>query len=424
MPQENVSVDLRQVLFEMASALDAVGVDDIHHGHRVAYIAYQCAQRMGWNQERAQMAFALGLIHDCGVSQAEERTSLLSSLTPTDTRRHCIKGFHLLNSCKPLTELALPILHHHTWWQDLVEHDGLSEEDKQFAALIFLSDRVDYLHTEYTLDSFGNITDASRNEIAKSILQLSGTMFEPNQVQHMLELVDSDDFWFSMDPRYIEKSLAQRFSPVPFFSQQLDLEETIEVAELFAQLVDAKSSFTFHHSKNVAKLTEYLGLLMGFSPRFQRMLYLAGLVHDIGKLNTPVSILHKPSELTDEEYVCIRRHAADTRQALVKMFHSQAVIDWASNHHERLDGSGYPLGKTAKELDKPSRIVAVADVFQALTQSRPYRQGLSLEQAMLILQELVEDGQLDQEIFACLRQHAQVCYQISVSCSDVKMASA
>ncbi|MFB9216366.1 HD-GYP domain-containing protein [Vibrio sinaloensis] len=420
---DNVSVDLRQVLFEMASALDAVGVDDIHHGHRVAYIAYRCAQRMGWGEERAQIAFSLGLIHDCGVTQSEERAALFAEMAPQDTLNHCLKGYQLLKACQPLSVLAMPILHHHTWWCELNTLPEVSEEDKQFAALIFMSDRVDYLHANYCPDSYGNVTHKSRKVISQELLANTGIMFEPNQVQHMVELLDSDDFWFSMDSRYIE-SLANRFDAVPFFSTQLALEETISVAEFFAQIVDAKSSFTFEHSRNVAKLTEFLGFQLGYSERFQRMLYLAGLVHDIGKLKTPVDILHKPSLLTEEEYVCIRRHATDTRHALMKMFHCQEVIDWASNHHERLDGSGYPLGKMADELDQPSRIVAIADVFQALTQSRPYREGVPLSEAMTIISELVEDNKLDQTVFRCLQHYDQKCYALSIGESNYETASA
>jgi HD-GYP domain-containing protein (c-di-GMP phosphodiesterase class II) len=95
------------------------------------------------------------------------------------------------------------------------------------------------------------------------------------------------------------------------------------------------------------------------------------------------------------------------------MFKDSLVIDWAANHHERLDGSGYPLGLTAKQLDGPSRLVAVTDVFQALTQSRPYRAGLSLEKSLSILEELVDDGKLDRQVFECISANREVCYRIS-----------
>ncbi|MFM2587895.1 HD domain-containing phosphohydrolase [Vibrio sp. TBV020] len=412
LPKTDLSVDLRRVLFEIAYALDAVGFDDTYHGHRVAYIAYRCAQQMGWSEQRAQKAFSLGLIHDCGVSDTKEIDGLLTTFAPKNTKDHCIKGYQLLKACQPLSEFATPILYHHTWWKELSSLDELSEEDKQFAALVFIADRVDYLHGCYPLDSYGNITQANKINLEGELVANSGTMFDPRQVTGMVELIQCDDFWFSMDSRYIE-TLACQFSSLPFGVHRTGLEQSIEVAELFANIVDAKSSFTYQHSKHVAELAEFLAQKLGYDCRTQRMLYLAGLIHDIGKLKTPNSILHKPSALTDEEYCCIKRHATDSRHALQNMFADSLIIQWAANHHERLDGSGYPLGLNASQLDGPSRLVAVADVFQALTQSRPYREGLSLECTLDIIQELVETGKLDRLVFECLLDYQTTCYQIS-----------
>ncbi len=209
---------------------------------------------------------------------------------------------------------------------------------------------------------------------------------------------------------------------VPFFSSNIGLDETIDIAELFAKVVDAKSTFTFQHSLKVAQLSKYLAKQLAYSPKMQKMLYLAGLVHDIGKLCTPDVVLHKPGKLTAEEYTCIKRHATDTRFILQGIITSPLINEWASNHHERLDGSGYPLGKIAQELDRPSRIVALSDVFQALTQSRPYREDITLQQALQIVGEMVDANQLDREIFDCLTQHADYCYQLSVD-DDIVMQS-
>ncbi|AIW16774.1 HD-GYP domain-containing protein [Vibrio tubiashii] len=408
--QDDVSVDLRRVLFEIAYALDAVGVDDIYHGHRVAYIAYRCAQRMGWNEERCQTVFSLGLIHDCGVSESAEVGELLAALAPRNTRKHCVKGYELLKACRPLSELAMPVLLHHTWWQELKGIHAVSDDVKQYATLLFLADRLDYLHGNYALDSYGNITEASKKSIIGELQANSGTMFEPTQVGVMSELVQCDDFWFSMEARYIE-SLSYTFTPL--YRDPIGLDESIEVAELFAQIVDAKSSFTYQHSLHVAQLAEFFARKLGYSERARKMLYLSGLIHDIGKLKTPSAILHKPAQLSNEEYACIRRHATDSRHAIQRMFTNQQIVEWASNHHERLDGSGYPLGLAAHQLDEPSRLIAVTDVFQALTQSRPYREGLPLEEAIKIIEEMVNRNQLDRKVFDCLVENAQECYRIS-----------
>ncbi|WP_185962429.1 HD-GYP domain-containing protein [Vibrio furnissii] len=408
---EEVSVDLRKVLLGIAQALDAVGFDEPHHSHRVGYMAYRCAKLMGWDEEQAQLAFSTGLVHDCGSTQSSASMPLFFPFQPGSFARHCEKGYNLLSECAPLSCFATPVLYHHTPWSEL-QHLPIADTDKELATLIYLVNRVDHLYRQQTKDKYGNLSAAAKQSIANQLQQHSGSVFEANMVQHMTELVDNDDFWFAMHPHYIEAQMLN-LDVVPFFSSNLGLEQTIAIAELFAKVVDAKSTFTFQHSLKVAQLSKYLAKQLAYSPKMQNMLYLAGLVHDIGKLRTPDVVLHKPGKLTAEEYTCIKRYATDTRFILQGIITSPRICEWASNHHERLDGSGYPLGKTTLDLDRPSRIIAVSDVFQALTQSRPYRDGISLEKALSIVESLVDANQLDREIFTCLKQHAECCYQIS-----------
>ncbi|RTZ18148.1 HD domain-containing protein [Vibrio aquaticus] len=415
--KDDVSVDMHRVLFEIAYALDAVGHDETYHGHRVAYIAYQCAVKLGWDEEKSRMAFSLGLIHDCGVSESKELNILLSAFVPKNTERHCMKGYELLLKCGPLKKFAVPVLYHHTPWEQLASIPYISPSDKSLASLVFLADRVDYLHRSQPVDGYGNVTSQTKRQIASELVDNAGAMFEPQQVQAMGELLQCDDFWFSMESRHIE-SLSDKFVETGSKMASTGLEDSISVAELFAQIVDAKSSFTYQHSYHVARLAEFLAQKLGYDSRSCRMLYLAGLIHDIGKLKTPSKILHKADALTEDEYRCIKRHATDSRHALENMFHQSSIIDWAANHHERLDGSGYPLGLTKEQLDGPSRLVAVTDVFQALTQSRPYRAGLSLEESMSILKSLVDEEKLDRTIFNCVDTYRDQCYRISTGCEE------
>ncbi|WP_394250040.1 HD-GYP domain-containing protein [Vibrio profundi] len=408
---KGVTVDLRRALFGIAKALDNIGVETKNHGQRVGYIAYKCALSVGWEEEQAQLAFYLGLIHDCGVTQGDELMGLLSEFVPHGTHKHCQKGYQILKECPALSIFSKPVLYHHTPWRELKD-TPISLLEKELAAVVMLADRVDYLYGETASDRFGNLTRDSKSYIVQCLTASMDDLFEPNLVQHMCELVDTDDFWFSMEINYIE-SMSSKLAPIPFFSQHMSLDETISFGEFIAKVVDAKSSFTFQHSLKVGQLSEYLAKQLGYSSPTQRKMYLAGLVHDIGKLQTPSDVLHKAGSLTEEEYCCIKRHATDTRFSLQELFLSDQICEWASNHHERLDGSGYPLGKTAEQLDQPSRIIAVVDVFQALTQSRPYRAGMSLEQTIAILKELVDTHKLDKEVFSCLSKHAEYCYELS-----------
>lgn len=405
-------VNLRQTFFCIARALDSIGIDDINHGHRVGYMAYSCAKAMEWSEEECQFVFSLGLIHDCGVAQKRDFYYLLENMQPDNVRQHCVRGYKLLSQCPPLAFFADAILYHHTPWEEL-KHINISDRDKRFAALIFLADRVDYLKELYPRDEFSNVTQQARNEVCLEIGRLSGTLFESDLVRQMQSLLSNEFIWFSMEAYHIE-ALSQSLPPTSFFEQKLEAEDVVAIAMLMANIVDAKSQFTFYHSQKVAEICHSLAQQMGLSSEMQKALYLTGLVHDIGKLHTPEEILHKRGKLNESEYLCIQRHSTDSRYTLQMMFGQSAVCEWAANHHERLDGSGYPRGLQGTEIDLPSRIIAVADVFQALTQARPYRGRMSLEEVMQIMSHEVSCGRLDSKVFDVLLKNEKAYYELSI----------
>jgi HD-GYP domain-containing protein (c-di-GMP phosphodiesterase class II) len=128
-----------------------------------------------------------------------------------------------------------------------------------------------------------------------------------------------------------------------------------------------------------------MGERLGFDAAAKRDLVRAGLLHDIGKLGVSNRILDKPGRLTDGEFARIREHPKLTYDILSRVTPFHGIVETAANHHERLDGSGYHRGLTAEDLDLPSRILAVADVYDALTQERPYREALPKEKALEVL---------------------------------------
>ncbi|TQP12401.1 HD-GYP domain-containing protein [Vibrio cholerae] len=414
------NVNLRQAFFCIARALDSVGVDDINHGHRVGYMAYSCAQAMEWSEEECQLVFALGLIHDCGVAQKRDFYRLLENMQPDNTQQHCVRGNELLSNCPPLAPFADAILYHHTPWDEL-KNIAISDRNKRFAALIFLADRVDYLKELYPRDEYGNVTQEARNQVCLEIGRLSGSLFERDLVRTMQHLLSKEFIWFSMEHHHIE-AMGHNLPPTPFFEQKLGVEEIMSIAMLMANVVDAKSQFTFQHSQKVAELCQHLAKELGLNVEMQKALYLTGLVHDIGKLHTPEEILHKPGKLNESEYLCIQRHSTDSRYTLQMVFGQSVVCEWAGNHHERLDGSGYPRGLQGSAIDLPSRIIAIADVFQALTQARPYRGSMSLNEVMNIMRHEVSCGRLDSQVFDVIVRNSQQYYQLSIAESPTEWA--
>ena len=137
---------------------------------------------------------------------------------------------------------------------------------------------------------------------------------------------------------------------------------------------------------------------MGFDEETVQKMYLAGALHDSGKVEVGNESLEKPGRLTEDEFAVMKHHAAYTYSILSDVDDFDEIRDWAAFHHERLDGTGYPFGKTAAELNTQERMMACIDIYQALTESRPYKKGMPHEKACEILWDMAKKGWLDETI--------------------------
>ena len=164
-----------------------------------------------------------------------------------------------------------------------------------------------------------------------------------------------------------------------------DAADIDRIAGAFADIVDAKSPFTGSHSRRTAAIAERLAGPLHLGAGATIEVRRAALLHDLGKLSVPNSILDKPGRLTDAEFLLIKRHPEMTHRILAPIPTFSVVAELAAAHHERLDGTGYFRGLAAESLALSARIVAVADVFEALTADRPYRAGMTTEQALSVI---------------------------------------
>lgn len=175
------------------------------------------------------------------------------------------------------------------------------------------------------------------------------------------------------------------------------------VSALVERLME-KDPSTAGHVQRVAMLAVQMGEHLKLPTGRLRLLAAGGLLHDIGKLAVPEEILRKPLQLSDEEFAVVQRHPVDGRLLLSELggFH-ELVLELVESHHERLDGTGYPHGRSAQELPLEVRILAVADVFDALTTDRPYRSAVDALDALDELAAQAGSG-LDPRCIAALRE--------------------
>jgi HD-GYP domain-containing protein (c-di-GMP phosphodiesterase class II) len=222
-----------------------------------------------------------------------------------------------------------------------------------------------------------------------------GTWFDPALVDALCAFEDDADFWGSLErPRVAVWEPADRVETVD--QPRLD-----RVAEAFATVVDAKSPYTGRHSEGVARIALGLAHLLGLDERTRRDIYRAGLLHDIGKLGVSNRILDKRGPLDADEWREVRRHPLTSLQILRRVSALGNVARISGLHHERLDGSGYYLGFDGTQLDLPARVLAVADVAEALSAHRPYRDALGPDEVLAIMSR--EAGTtLDAEAFEAL----------------------
>ena len=190
-------------------------------------------------------------------------------------------------------------------------------------------------------------------------------------------------------------------------AQRLE-EQHIATIGALASAIDARDPYTAGHSVRVGDLSAELGAGMGMPKQALHHLRVGGLLHDIGKIGVRDTILLKPSALTVEERRLIEQHPTIGLRILEGAHLPREVLEIVGGHHERLNGSGYPLGLSAEEISMFPRLTAVADMYDALTTDRPYRPGLSPQEALRILWRDAEGGALDSEAVATMRRIARL----------------
>jgi HD-GYP domain-containing protein (c-di-GMP phosphodiesterase class II) len=224
-----------------------------------------------------------------------------------------------------------------------------------------------------------------KKEALDAARRRSGRWFSPGLVKAVISLSRSGRLWEGLE----KEDLAEEVMELEPADKRLTADDqTVDnICLAFAEIIDAKTPFTYQHSNGVADAAVDIGRHFGFSEKETRRLRRAALLHDIGKLGVSNAILEKPGKLTSEEFESVRKHPFFSFEILRRI---PAFADFsfdAAAHHERLDGKGYWRGLNAEQLTLPARVLAVADVFDALRAKRPYRDALPLEKVFSIMRE-------------------------------------
>ena len=264
--------------------------------------------------------------------------------------------------------------------QNLDEHwDGSGKPESKVRRNIPVASQIALL--AQVADVF--FISQGRAAAIKEIETRANTWFDGDLVDIFLILSHEDEFWTPL----VDADLARHVLTLePQEHIRLADEDYMDrVAKGFAMVVDSKSPFTAGHSERVAVYADMIAEKLGYSPEHRRWLRRAALLHDLGKLAISNQILDKPAKLDEAEFAIVKTHPRISGEILQAIPAFKDLVPVAVGHHERLDGKGYPHGLSGDEISLDTRIVSVADVFDALTADRPYRKALPVEQALAII---------------------------------------
>ncbi|OIQ77545.1 cyclic di-GMP phosphodiesterase response regulator RpfG [mine drainage metagenome] len=394
---ENIDIKLFDMVLCFSRAIDFLHPKISEHHLRVAYVASCLAEELRLGQAQIQEALIAGALHDVAAVSSEMHFDLFDDAVTRyhdgsvrDTgnlHQHGWEGYLLLRDFPPFAKAATAIRFHHVNWNFGHGREFKGEHVPLSSHVLRLADRIAVLP-----DNHRNVLEQVAG-IRKTVADGNGRWFMPAVVETFDAVAEKESFWLDLVSKYKEQIINSRFGDSRV---SLGLDGLYQLARIFGRIIDYRSPFTAAHSSGVAATSEELAFRLGMSATQKRLIGVAGNLHDIGKLAVPTEILDKPGQLTTQEMLIVRQHPYYTDRILSMVPGLETVNTWASLHHERLDGKGYPF--RSREIPLGSRIVAVADIFTAITENRPYRRGMNRAQCLAVLERLIADGAIDGDV--------------------------
>lgn len=392
-----MKIYMNDIMYAFSNALDIVEKEIVgattYHAQRVAYFSALVGKRMGMSDDELVHLTYAAILHDCALSEYVQHKLIDSSECTreeflNELSTHCEMGEQLVRMLPFYEDIKGAVLYHHENADGSGPFGKKYNEIPLFARIIHMMDG-----TDINL-KMGEGSEGKHTAVIDFIKENKGTWYDEEIADVFLDLIKPEIF----EDVCGDKIISKLFLLMPRHKEQLSDVVFLDFSDFFAKIIDYKSPFTCSHSKGIAQKAMALGKYYGYSEEKQERLYFAGAVHDLGKLYISNEILEKPGKLTNEEFDMIKNHAVGTYVLLKEIEGFSDITRWAALHHEKLDGSGYPFGIKASDIENEIRIMACVDIYQALTEPRPYKDGLPHKKAVEILKDMAAKGQLDERI--------------------------
>ena len=393
--------NLNQFLLAVSDALDFVEINTLgstsFHSKRVAYIALALADFYPMDQKDRFDLCSFAILHDNGLS--EEATVNKFEDDPQKSNQnileqyteHCDIGERNIKDFPFLSDQKNIVKYHHESYNGSGFFKLKGEEIPLLAQIIALADTVDNIF------HFENPSIENRKKIIEFINNKKEIFYSEQLVDNFNKLAKRTSFWLDLQSNNLEKMVLNKIAD---FTINIELDHLVKLSSVFSTIIDSNSSFTGRHTSGLSQKVETLANHYEYDTQKTMKLVIAANLHDLGKLAVANKILDKQAPLTQEEFEIVKCHTYYTRQALQKVNGFEDIVEWAANHHEKLDGNGYPYGLPASALSHESRMMTCLDIYQALTEDRPYRAGMPHKDTMDILKDQASKGYIDSSIVA------------------------
>jgi len=358
-------------------------IDDrlIHHGERVSYILNKMLLYENKYTEKQILSYTVtALLHDIGAYKNEELDKMIQFETD-DVWRHSIYGYLFLKYLSPLADMADIVLYHHLDYFILSE---LNCPHEVIAGYLNLADRIDIclMHSK-NVDFDRLFLEYGQVKFSKEVID---TFKKADKELHILSNIRNNTYLEELN-RIFEKII---FTP----------KEKEEFLKMLIYSIDFRSEYTVMHTITTVSIADEIGKIMRLGEYDRNILHYGALLHDIGKITTPVPILEAPRKLTPEEMKIMKNHVWMS-EYILKDYINKDILEIAIRHHEKLDGSGYHRKLTGKDLNVSQRILAVADIISALCGKRSYKDTFHKETVLNIISKDSAAGKICPEIVKC-----------------------
>lgn len=391
-----LNLEINKFVSSLSLAIDYVEKELIdvepYHDKRVAYLTYKMGKHLNMENEKLSALTKAAVLHDVALSEYISDENVGDGLNNEEINmsQHCVVGEEILKKFPFYNLVEGAVLYHHDAADGSGAFGKIEEETPLVGQIIHMADIIDVKFHLY------DISREKYEAILKWIESAKGTIISEKCANAFIKAVSYEDLQ-KIEGEHVKNELEHL---LPEEMMELSMDVVKDMASVFASITDYKSPFTCRHSIGIAEKAFKMGQFYGYDQFECDKLYVAGALHDVGKLLVSNDILEKPDKLTDEEYAEIQNHAIGTDKMLSHIKGMEDIARWAVQHHEKLDGTGYPYKLTGEYLDKNSRTLACLDIYQALVEDRPYKKGMSHEVAMGILKKMGEQGKLDSEVIA------------------------